>query len=120
MAGEVAKFIVVVSGYIQDVGTGPGESHDFRDDAHVRVTEPWLRFHSLDVDDVADQVDTVGFDFREKVEEFGRPGSAGPEMKVGNPQRTIAYRHSSPFSLATGGQLPSRVDALSYSSLIVW
>ena len=79
---EIAEFIVVVSRDEQDFGAGPGESYELGHDLHVQVTEPWFRFHSLEVDDVADQVNPVGADFGEKIQEFGGSGSSRPEMYI--------------------------------------
>jgi hypothetical protein len=63
LADKLAKLIVVVSGNVEYFRAGPREADELGYDLHVQVAKSRFRFHALQIDDIANEIDSICFDF---------------------------------------------------------
>ncbi len=82
---ESPEFVIVVAGNVQDFGSSGGEPREFRNDAQMQIGEAGPRFHALQVDDVADEINALGIDGAYEVKQVFRAARQGAEVDVRQP-----------------------------------
>ncbi len=98
-AGIVAQELVVIAGNVDDPGSLARLAQEFLDDI-VMVLRPVPGFlQPPSVDDVADQINRIGFVMAHEIEEAFSLASLGAEMHVGDKERTEATRFTGRHSL---------------------
>ena len=82
-AGELAEHLVMIAGNVDDAGAVLGALHHPPDDRIVTLGPVEALLHPPAVDDVADQIERVGIDMVEEVDQQPVVAAAGAEMDVG-------------------------------------
>jgi hypothetical protein len=82
--GELSEVLVVVTRNEDDLGAVFGFSQDRPDDVVVLLRPVKCASQTPKIDDVTDQVELVGLDLAQEVQQRGCIASACPEMDVGD------------------------------------
>src|SRR5271166_3887569 len=106
-ANVPAQPLVVIARDVNDPGALADLAQDFLNDIIVRL-RPIPRFlQPPAVDDVANQVDRLGFGFAEKIEEEFGLATARAEMHVRNPDRAVLMQSPAAGHRASPGPTDS-------------
>jgi hypothetical protein len=95
-AGQFPKFDVMISGDVDYASTGAGELEETRYDLPVQRREPRPDLQSLQIDNVAGEVNDVGGNLPQKCQEVAGSGRGRTQMNVGQPERSIRLSHPHP------------------------
>ena len=115
LPGHLPELAVVIARYVDDPRRPLRDADQLAEQGAVRLQKRRLHFHSLEIDDVADQVDRVGGDAAEKVGEIFGAGGHGPDVDIGQPEGPeVLRRHAVSIGLiavATRRRVELSVDA---------
>ena len=88
----IAHSLLVIAGNVDDAATLPHLAKQLLQHVVMRLQPDRAALHSPEIDDVADQVDSVGVMMLEEVEEGVGLRGAGAQMDVGDEKRFISHR----------------------------
>jgi hypothetical protein len=79
----------VIAGHVDHLRAGARLAQDFLHHLVLRFGPVPGAFEPPPVDDIADQVDRVGIDMAQEVEQIVGLAAARAQMRVGNPDRAV-------------------------------